>query len=260
MFTDIAKLSCGAYEQHDNCIEIFTNLYNVICNFEDRILELPHEDDETIRLLGPFYGRSLLENVCTTIVGRFDPFRILFVGEVQKQDSFGIASRSKSAIQWFGDIYEKGLENAELVPEKMWSSNKDFGKVGRGLLGDYYGELYWRPAFVSLLDDTNDYIGKPYLSDEIRSIPPEHFVKQTREGLSKLYSKLSKGVHSELVIRSELVFDRPTVLLLMSEVMQYCALLSLLSHKVKTTIGAMEFEDAVKRYDSIMERSERYGG
>jgi len=260
MFQDLATLACGSYERHTNCKDVFENIYKAINTLEKRLAELPNEDDETIRLLGPFYGRSLLENVCTAIVGRLDPFRILFLRNVQLQDTFGITSRSKGAIQWFGDIYEKGLERAEKEPNKMWSSSLEFSSIGRGLLGDYYGEIYWRPAFESLIDDPEDYIGKPYLGSDVTGIPPGQFTTQIRQKLSSLFSSLSKGVHTELLIKTELIYDKTTVLSLISEVINYSALLGLVSHKIPSGLSMLEFRTAVERYAAVKERGDRYGG
>lgn len=259
-FSDLSTLSCGAYENYSNCNDVFGNIFNIISDMETRLLELPHDNDETLKLLGPFYARTLLENVCISLVGRFDPFRLLFVKNVQKQDTFGISSRSKAAIQWFGDIFEQGLDRNELVPEKMWSSNKEFRSIGRGLLGDYYGEVYWKPAFIELLDDETNYLDRPYLGDEFRNIPPEHFMSQIRQRFSGIYSSLSKGVHSELVIKADIIYDRTTVIQLVSDVMNYSAFLSLLSHKICSTICRLDFQVAVERYVAIKERSDRYGG
>ncbi|MGO4375584.1 hypothetical protein AB4Z21_33500, partial [Paenibacillus sp. MCAF20] len=249
MFQDLATLSCGSYENHANCKDIFENIYKAIEVLEKRIAELPEEDDETIRLLGPFYGRSLLENICTAIIGRLDPFRILFLRNVQMQDSFGITSRSKGAIQWFGDVFEKGTERE---PAKMWSSNLEISSIGRGLLGDYYGEVYWRPAFESLIDDREDYIGKPYLSSDVTGIPPRQFTTQIRQKLSGLFSSLSKGVHSELIIKTELIYDKTTVLSLISEVINQTALLALLSHRIPSSLATLDFKAAVERYASVI--------
>jgi len=258
MYSDLAILSCGNYNSHQHCSDIFENLSKTISTLERRIISLPESDDETITLLGPFYARTLLETVCTSLVGRIDPFRIMFLRQVQKQDNFGISSRSKSAIAWFGDIFEKGLEQSAL--DKMWSSNKEFSSVGRALFGDYYGEIFWKPAFELVLDNQTDYIGEQYLSDTFTRIPIESLTQQLRTKISGLYSSLSKGVHSELVIRTEMIYDRSTVLPLISEVIELSSFITLLSHKLDSVICKIDFQEAVQKYVIIKEWCDNYGG
>jgi hypothetical protein len=108
--SEIAILACGDFAKHPSVNDVFSNIANNITKIESRIINLPSEQDETVTLLGPFYGRTLIESTGTALVGRIDPFRLLFLKNVQQQDSFGLGSRSNAAIKWSEDIFEQGLQ------------------------------------------------------------------------------------------------------------------------------------------------------
>lgn len=253
--SDLAVLSCGNYQRH---MEFFENLSNNITKIENKIIALPNESNENITLLGPFYGRTLLENVATAIIGRIDPFRLLFLRNVQLQDTFGLGSRSNSAIKWSEDIFEQGLSANDRVPHKMWSSEKRFKDIPRGLFGDYYGDIFWKQAYQSLLDETAD-DQEDFIEGYRRQTAPEGFVIRIRQSASRLYSSLSKGVHSELVIKSEIIYDRTTVLDLISDTLELCGIISLVSHKINTTICQLELNEAINRFVLVNKRSDNYG-
>lgn len=106
---NLAHLVCGDYQSCDSLIDIYDVLFHNIKTMENRLVSLPMGDDSDVTILGPYYARNLLETVCTALLGRIDPFRILYVYKVQTHDKFTLGSRSKAAISWFGDIFEPSL-------------------------------------------------------------------------------------------------------------------------------------------------------
>ncbi|MCC5803788.1 hypothetical protein [Rossellomorea vietnamensis] len=255
----IANIACGDFTQIDTVKDVYQVIYDNIINLEDRLWNLPNQNEQDITTLGPFFARNLLETICTALVGRIDPFRLLFVREVQQRDGFNLGSRSNAAITWFGDIFEKGLSENELKPHKMWDPNKKFENVGRGLLGDYYGHIFWNTAYKILLDSTKDLDNDPIDYYRMSISSPDKFITYIRQRASHLYSSLSKGVHSEIVVEPEIRYDKPTVLQLISEVMELTAILSLVIHYVDSSICKLPLDTALDQYLKLKKWSDSYG-
>lgn len=258
MENQLAKLVCGDFQNHPTVEDVYENLYRNISKFEKLIKGLANLTEEEITVLGPFYGRSLLETVGTALVGRIDPFRIIVVKNVQQQDTFGLGSRSKSAINWFGDIFEEGIKDIDKEPKKMWNPNKAFSSIGRGLFGDYYGYGFWMEAYKRTLDETVER-DVDFLDYYRRTVPPEKFMLYIRQEASSLYSSLSKGVHSEIVINPEILYDRTTVFELLSKTVGICSFIALVSHKIDTSINLLPFDSAQRYFIDTKEWSENYG-
>jgi len=117
---------------------------------------------------------------------------------------------------------------------------------------------FWKQAYQSLLDETAD-VQEDFIEGYRQQTAPESFVSRIRQSASRLYSSLSKGVHSELVIKSEIIYDRTTVLDLISDTLELCGMISLVSHKINTTICQLELNEAINRFISVNQRSENYG-
>lgn len=256
MASNLSVLACGRYHRHPTIGHVLENISNNIAVVERRILELPNQTDDYISLHGPFYGRTLLENVCIALVGRIDPFRLLVIKKVQENGDFGLGSRSKIAMKWSGDIVEDGLGIEAL--KKMWRPDLEFQKVSRGLLGDYYGKLFWNPAYQRLLDETADLQSGDCLADYRVSTMPDNFTSRMRSDAFKLFSALSKGIHGELVIKADLIYDKVTVLELLSETMKFCAILSFVSHMLDSALCQMYLCQAIDLYKKIKEGSDNY--
>ncbi|SFL61486.1 hypothetical protein SAMN04487943_102462 [Gracilibacillus orientalis] len=251
MSTDnLANLICGDYRQHSYIESIYEVIFHNISIMERKLVNITDED---ITILGPYYARSLLESVCTALVGRLDPFRLIYLQKVQSLDSFSIGKKAKSAISWFGDIFQPG-ENIN----NIWNSEKDFSKVGRGLFGDPYGEIFWNPAYKNLIDDS-DFADHHSLNYYLTAIDgPEKFTKYIRQEASKLYSSLSKGVHSELIIEPEIIYDKTTVGELIVNVIKLSSIIGIVSHRIDCATCRLPFDNAFQYYENLYEWSENY--
>ena len=254
--SDLALLACGNYSDYGDIKDAFANLANKITQVEDRLMRLPTESDDDISMLGPFLGRTLLESVCVALVGRIDPFRLLIVQTSQKCSTYSVEKRSNSAIVWDGDIFEKGSSQLN----HGWDPEIKLKEITRGLLGDFYGELFWQPAYKKLLDNTNDYPDEELLAHYRRTITtPRNFTPYIRQRASRLYSALSKGIHSELVVNTEIVLDKATVLDRIGDTLELCAIMSLVSHFIDTSICRIDYDQALTIYIRANQRSVHYG-
>jgi hypothetical protein len=256
---NLASLVCGDYTMSESLKDLYQVLYHNISNMENRLWDLAGDTNSNVTVLGPYYARNLLETSCTALLGRIDPFRILFIQKVQSLEGFGLGSRSNGAICWFGDIFEQGLSATQREPNKMWSPQLDFSKVGRGLLGDYYGQIFWNPSFKKLIDNSQyqEEACLEYYRLNIRQI--DSFIIYIRQKASSLYSSLSKGIHSELVVKPEIIYDRTTVLELVSDVIGLCSILGIVSHNIDSSICRLPCDNAFEHFRQLMEWRETYG-
>jgi hypothetical protein len=115
MQTHLAKLACGKVEGAGDLAEILRHLGNTIDVFVAQLDWLSNEGDERVTAFGPFVGRSLLELAFSAVISRLDPFRLLYLRELQQQPSFEIGIRRAASTQWQGDVVAK-----EKPPQELW--------------------------------------------------------------------------------------------------------------------------------------------
>ncbi|WP_135811469.1 hypothetical protein [Bacillus cereus] len=246
--TYMGKLICGNYEQYDSLKNFYDVLNHNLNTMENRLDKLIEEDDEQeLTILGPYFARNILETTCNALLGRLDPFRIIFVHKIQSSESFEIGVKVKGAINWASDIFG----NDDTKSDKLWNHEKDFNKVGRALFGPYYGFIYWNPAYKMLIDD-GDYVDEESLTQYRTGIDdPEKFILYLRSKCSSIYSSLSKGIHSELLIKPDIMYDKTTVLDLINETVKMCALLGLISHYIDTSHCKIDTAEAFEHFKSL---------
>lgn len=158
-----------------------------------------------VSVYGPYIGRAYLETAATVLIARLDPFRVLAAKRHQAADYYEPEQRSKSAIQWSGDVVSPDKPSAAL-----WSvTTREAGC--RSLLGAWNEELVWVPAFDAL----SDAVAKAGpLHDWIIDLSKKNadgFCKELRSALERLFSKYSKGVHNELLGQRDVIFDAVSV-------------------------------------------------
>ena len=247
---DLAQLACGRFERDTEIGEVLENIAGTIDTLEQRLFLLLETSEDDITLLGPFFARTLLESVTTALIGRLDPFRILFVKRMQQHGSYDLGKPLKTAIRWNGDVIDESKG-----PQDLWKLDKEFRNIERGLLGSYYGAIFWTPAFETLLDyPTED---QDFFAD-YRAIDPENFVARMRGESLELYSGLSKGIHGEFVIKPGTIYDKRSVLDRVGRTMRHCATLALVSHGIDSAMCRLDLADAVKIYARFRSRSDQY--
>ncbi|WP_273127589.1 hypothetical protein [Bacillus weihaiensis] len=246
----LAHLICGDYTQHKSIENLYKVLFHNISNMETRLGRvIINGEPGDLTVLGPYYARNLIETTCSALLGRIDPFRLIYVQKVQSVEGFNIGSKAKGAISWSGDIFEKNETNAS----NLWHPDREFNKVGRAFFGNHYSEIFWNPAFKSLIDDTN-YLSETsleYFRTHIES--PDKFTMFLRQKSSTLYSSLSKGIHSELVIKPEIVYDDTTVIELVNDTFQICSILGIVSHYIDFSICRLPIDNAFQYYNDLFE-------
>lgn len=200
-----------------------------------------------VSVYGPYIGRAYLETAATVLIARLDPFRVLAAKRHQSADYYEPEQRSKSGIQWSGDV---------VAPEKpgaaLWSvTTREVGC--RSLLGAWNEDLVWMPAFDALSDaiaregPLHDWI----IDLSKRSV--NGFCKEMRSALERLFSKYSKGVHNELLGQRDVIFDAVSVeadYRTTAETLTCFALLSHFSEHFRYRMGpqaAMRLADRIGR-------------
>lgn len=240
-----SELLCGVPQ--DNLFE----LKNVVNNmkvkldlYTDKILEY----DWTVENIDseiPFYARNILETSLTILLGRSDPFRVITVYKVQSSPSYDIGKRSKSAIEWSGDIIAKSKGT------NLWDFNNTKESFDRALLGNCQGEIIWKPGFSALSDYiesheiTSDWINEILGEDENSNF------EKCKSLSSELFSAFSKGVHSESLVDISLMYDVVTVKTLIKDLFKLCSTLGLVSHFVGVMKPSVIVEDAIKKFSEM---------
>jgi hypothetical protein len=220
---------------------VLDQLNTSISQFSDKAnTYMRASDSAELLIFGPFCGRVILENGCAAIVGRLDPFRLMYLGEFQTQPQYAMGKRVKSSFSWTGDVIPDEKQSANL-----WDPDSDVSKISRSLLSRHFEHIYWKPAFDELLDHiagrTDDEL------QDILATDPEKFISATRGKLVQMYSQLSKGVHWEF-FSSALQMDEITVKTLLRDTLINMASLGLVSHFIPTSYSALQPDEAVQAY------------
>ncbi|WP_370117420.1 hypothetical protein [Bradyrhizobium sp. USDA 329] len=172
---DIGRLICGEPLAEGRAKVALQQLTQSVEAFASRAIRiLTEEDSDEATALGPFFARVLLENSCAALVGRLDPFRILYLSEFQGQPEYEHGRRARSAFSWFGDVIPAEEKNSEL-----WNLDHEASKIGRALFSKHIDHVCWQPAVESMLDFVSAHGSDPLLRD-ILSLGSETYVKQTK--------------------------------------------------------------------------------
>lgn len=223
---DFDMLICGNTnsDMHDFKI-VMDNLSKKIAKITELIIHFHGEADQASVEI-PFYGRNLLESCMTGLLGRLDPFRLITVFKVQSDDSYDLGKKVQSAVGWSGDIM------ATNKAKNLWSFENKKEDFDRALLGNYVGEIVWKPGFRAL----SDYVGNRELNsqwlDEIMSVSEEGNFQKSKSTAGRMFSSFSKGVHSECLVDIHTVLDSTTLTSLLADTYKLCATLGLISHFV----------------------------
>lgn len=244
----LAKLLCGNLVPDRGGIdEVLSHLSSSIDNVVIELINLESLTSNQISLLAPFLGRSILELGCTALIARLDPFRVLLIREYQKQPNYLdslMDKPNKSSIRWQGDVF------ADKVTD-IWA-DKSLQNPTRALLGDYYKTLIWSANFDKLQDAIKDVSGDQWIFD-LRQKDFERFYNETLKDFSSLYSKLSKGIHHELVIPLSSAFDKETTKLLIQKTVRNIATLGLFVSVVSHALNKLDIQEAIAAYKEIQE-------
>ncbi|RYG57772.1 MAG: hypothetical protein EON56_01670 [Alphaproteobacteria bacterium] len=208
---------------------------------------LAGDEPDNLPLFGPFCARVFMENACAALLGRIDPFRVMYLHEFQSQEEYDLAKRAKTAFAWTGDVISPG----QLLQE-MWSVDHDIAKVSRSLLSQHMDVLVWRPAIESVLDFMAT-TGNPISHYGFDDVDPQNFIHGLRPRISALYSILSKGVHWEFFSTS-LMMDDPTIKNSIRETFAFMLKVGIISHFIPTAYCSMDRQLALETYVTLREK------
>jgi hypothetical protein len=192
---------------------------------------------------GAFSARVTLENACSALVGRFDPFRMLYLTEFQAQGGFEYGKPSNSGFKWTGDVLTK-----DKSPQDLWNSDHDLTKISRALFSSYVDHVYWKPAVEAALD----YLAESgsEVQTELQAIDPDTFTSSTKGKCASLYSKLSKGVHWDFFV-SSVVMDEGTLKDAIRDCFIQVSNMAFVSHFVTTAYRSLDRSEALAAYSGF---------
>lgn len=243
--SSLGPLLCG-YDKNEGIAKIaLGQLALSIEQFGSKAINFLNEEssDETLSF-GPFCARVLLENSCAALVGRLDPFRVLYLSEFQATPEYEHGKRARSAFSWTGDVIPEDKST-----QSLWNVDNDLPKISRALFSRHGEHIYWKPAATRMLDFISNCPPDPALAD-ILSIDPDNFINGSKGKSMQLYSMLSKGVHWEF-FTSALVFDEVTVKNAIRDTCLIVSQLGLISHFIPTAYASLKPEQAVNEYVSF---------
>lgn len=242
-----ASLLCGV--TNDSLYElksIIENLRGKLILYTNKIIEYNWEED-SVDVEVCFYARNILETSLTVLLGRIDPFRIITVYNVQSSPSYDLGKRSKSAIEWTGDIV------ATKRGENLWDFEKTKENFDRAVLSNHQGEIVWKKGFTALADYVEENgISSAWL-EEILAIDEQSNFEKCKRLSSELFSSFSKGVHSESVVDISLMYDSVTMKTLIKDLYKLCSTLGLVSQFIGYMIPNISVEDAITDFCEVEE-------
>jgi hypothetical protein len=237
----LGKLVCGSMGSPCRANATLDHLGRSIDRFTNKALAyLNGTFSEEAESFGAFCAKATLENACSAIVGRFDPFRMLYLAEFQAQAEFEYGKPSKSGFKWQGDVLA-----VDPPPQRLWSSEHDLSKISRALFSSYVDHVYWRPALEAALDYLADHPGEG--ATELLHLDPSIFTSATKGKCATLYSTLSKGVHWDFFV-SSVVMDEGTLKDAIRECFIQVSNMAFVSHFVPTAYRSLEQREALTTY------------
>ena len=243
--SQIENLICGLNQSDGIAKNALSQLASSIETFSTRSLSFLNGAAGATEVLafGPFCARVLLENSCAALVGRLDPFRMLYLSEFQNQAEYEHGKRARSSFSWTGDVVPVDEKN-----QVLWNIDYEVLKISRALFSKHLDHIYWKPAVDKMLDFVSGLPNDPALT-EIYSLDSETYLKETSGRSNQLYSMLSKGVHWEF-FTSALLFDEQTVKNAIRDTCLLIAHLGLVSHFIPTAYSCLAPAEAVEKYVS----------
>lgn len=246
MPTDLSLLLCGkprpVSEGGSELDEILAHIRESIDYLIGQLSWLGAQEGRHVSMLGPFFGRSLLELGTTALIGRLDPLRLLVVRKIQAQDNYKTGIAWKASIRWTGDVI------ADKKATTLWSETLDYKDVSRALLGEYYDQLLWRPAAQEMLGAVQE--KGAWLAD-LAAYNMDLFISRKRNEIGRLYSSLSRGIHHEFVMPPSVLYDRSTVVDLVLSTVRQVADLGLVSHFIAHASSTLSPEEALTTFNRI---------
>lgn len=241
----LGKLVCGCTSEPCTANRTLDHLGSSIDRFANKAIEyLNGEFTEEAQSFGAFCARVTLENACAALVGRFDPFRMLYLAEFQARGGFEYGKPAKSGFKWTGDVLTEEKPNREL-----WNSDHELTKISRALFSPHVDHVYWKPAVEIALDFLAEHPGSDDFR-ELHAIDPETFAPSIKGRCGELYSKLSKGVHWDFFV-SSVVMDEGTLKDAIRDCLIQLSNMGFVSHFVPTAYRSLDRTDALATYNNF---------
>ena len=242
MYT-LTRLVCDGVPKEGAIGEVFAHLADSLDRLIARTIELKKAGVPVdLALYGPLLGRATLEVAFTSILGRFDPLRLLAIRKSQLSSSYDVRERNAMAFNWSSDV--RGEEKP-----KSWEQKPAVRDVQRALLCKHFNDLFWEEAFMALVDKIPDHRGAVWM-DSLKRIFSNGFASSLRPEADRLYAELSKAIHHEFIIPAVAQYDTSTISDLLSRSWELVANLAItthfspVAHPINTEIAIGLYEQA----------------
>ena len=175
-------------------------------------------DQNLAALAGPFIARSIIEATCTALIGRFDPFRILMIREKQLLADYDYSERSSIAMNWNSDFHTDARNSGTV------STDSRIEAMPRSLFGKYYEKALWIEAMEKFAD--SDKTPRTDWMIELNRTIPGQFIPNMRQDVQRLYSRCSKAIHQEFVVKNADYGDPRFIVVQLGQALEQMAKLS----------------------------------
>ena len=168
------------------------------------------------------------------------PYGYFAIRRCQKMSGYDPSAPNPIRFEWATDVMgEKG---------KPWTERVAPKDIQRAFLSNHLHDLIWEEAFEAMLDNVDFHRGASWISP-IRRVLPANFTNFMRTEAAKLYSELSKGIHSEFVIPVQYQFDMATMVDLFDRVWTWVGNLGLTACHARSLLASTSspidvYEDA----------------
>ncbi|NTE66192.1 hypothetical protein G6M85_11285 [Agrobacterium tumefaciens] len=244
--TTLGKLVCGVSNHSGDAKDVLDQLSTSIDRFAVKATNFLHDDfSEDAQSFGAFCARVVLENSCAGLVGRLDPFRLLYLRAFQAQATYEYGKPAKSAFRWSGDVFTSDKPNTD-----MWSCDHDTSKISRALFSQYSAELHWGPAFTLALDAITASDTPSDIFETLTNVEANEFVGKIKGQCATTYSTLSKGVHWEFFV-SSVMMDEDTLKDTIRNTLVVMSDLAFVSHFIPAAYHSLPPAEAIDTYISF---------
>jgi hypothetical protein len=244
----LAELACTSSCPSGAFAEIHTHLHQTLCGLERQAFALKSGSipSELAAIAAPFVARSIIEATCTALIGRFDPFRLLIMREKQLLEDYDYSVRNPIAINWNTDFISD-QKSAGTIDSQTRAEN-----LPRSLFGKYYERVLWLEAMEKFGDHA-----KTPRSDwliELNKTAPEAFIPTMRTSVQQLYSRCSKAIHQEFVIKNADYGDTLFLNVQLGQSLEYAAKLSVIFNSSPHVLYPNAIDQSIELFQELNER------
>lgn len=205
-------------------------------------------------------SRMLLEQGCAAILGRLDTIRLIAIIKGSSSVDFKLGQRNPSSFIWSKDV----LPDVKPSGGSYWTQESMNKGIHRALLEGHLAEYIFSTAHIPVID-------KLIQATESLSIIPDWIIdiQKKEKGvavlstiktmISEAYSTLSKGIHFEFFLGSNIHPNREEIVKATSKAILALATIAIYTNLTDIGLHKANSETAISSFISIISEYEYHG-